>query len=167
MVFSWEARRLRELLEERGASNYEFKPLEVYMGRDGLCVVLLYRWVIRGFCPFFDVKTRRCIIHPEKPSSCRIYPLLVSVPNGELRISGACDWVERNKWIVERGDAVEKVMPEEVEAARRILADYVAAVQVLRDEGFVKTEDLSKCRVFRDFEELIAGEEHGEEEEGG
>ena len=168
VVFSWEARRLRELLEERGASSYEFKPLEVYVNKDGVCVVLLYRWVIRGFCPFYDVKSRRCTIHPEKPSSCRIYPLLVAVPGGEVRISGACEWVDRNRWIIERGELLEKVMPAEVEAARRIVADYVAAVQLLRDEGFAKTEDLSRCRVVRDFEDIVAeGGELGEEEEAG
>ncbi len=162
VVFSWEAARLRELLEDTGADNTEFEPYEVWR-RDGLCVVLLYRWVIRGFCPFYDVRSRTCRIHPEKPSSCRIYPLLLAVPTGELRISGACDWVERNMWIVKRGDLVEKVLPGEVAAARRLLADYVAAVQVLEEEGFVKVAGVEGCSEVIGFEEWVEGRGGGGE----
>ncbi len=167
IVFSWEARRLQELLEELGVDNVEFKPHEVYMDGDGRCVVLLYRWVIRGFCPFYDLRTRSCRIHPEKPGSCRIYPLLVAVPSGEVRVSGACEWVERNMWIVKRGDLLESVFPDEVAAARRILADYLAAVEMLEAEGFRRITEPSKCRVLISFEELVAGGGGGEEEEAG
>ncbi|WP_052296971.1 YkgJ family cysteine cluster protein [Pyrolobus fumarii] len=171
VVFSWEARRLEELLEEHGVpiENVELKPLEVYRDDKDRCVVLLYRWVIRGFCPFYDVASRGCRIHPEKPSACRMYPLLLEVPSGRLSVSGACKWIEENMWVTKRGDLLGKIFPSEIEIAKKVFADYVAAVQLLREEGFRKVNGIEGCREILDFEEFVAsaGDSRGEEKEGG
>jgi len=162
VLFSWEVSRILDLAEREGVSleNVEFKPLEVYRDpSNGRCVVLLYRMVVRGFCPFYDVKSRSCIIHPEKPSACRMYPLLLEVPSGRLSVSGACDWVERNMWITKRGDVLDRVFPREMSEARRVFADYMAVVKTLSERGFrEKLGGVEGCREIVEFEELL-GEE--------
>jgi len=55
-----------------------------------------FRWLIRGFCPFYNIRTRRCLIHDKKPLACRIYPLLLNIRTGDVHVSTACDWVIKN-----------------------------------------------------------------------
>lgn len=88
VVFPDEAERLRSLAPRVGAS-LEFKELKVN-GRK------MYRWLIRGYCPFYDEERKRCTIHEEKPLACKMYPLLYNPKTGEVIISRDCPWVRDN-----------------------------------------------------------------------
>ena len=85
VVFEDEVQRLRSL---RG--DLEFIPLG-----DGR-----YRWIIRGFCPFFDREEHRCRIHQIKPTSCKIYPLIL-MGDGSLAVSEECEWVKEHPEVKE------------------------------------------------------------------
>ncbi len=159
VLFSWEVSRILELAEREGVSleNVEFKPIEVYRdSSSGRCVVVLYRMVVRGFCPFYDLASRSCIIHYEKPSACRMFPLLLEVPSGRLSVSGVCDWVEKNMWITKKGELLDKVFPGEMSEAKRVFVDYAAVVQRLAELGFKeKLGGTEACREVIGFEELL------------
>ncbi len=76
----------------------------------------LYRWIIRGFCPFYDIRRRSCSIYPERPFACRMFPLLLNPESGELSVSRMCDWVEANFQGIINSDP-QKVFPEEISSA--------------------------------------------------
>lgn len=85
LVFEDEVRRLRRLAKDRGV-ELRFREVNV----NG---VRMYRWVILGYCPFYDKQTRGCAIHEVKPLSCKMYPLLYNPSTGEVLISKDCPWV--------------------------------------------------------------------------
>ncbi|MBP1448574.1 MAG: YkgJ family cysteine cluster protein [Thermoproteus sp.] len=88
-AFYDEVLRLRREAEKRGLS-LEFKELGEING------ARIYRWIIRGWCPFFDKISRRCTIHQEKPLACRMFPLVLDVKNGNVYLSENCLWVREN-----------------------------------------------------------------------
>lgn len=88
-VFPEEVARLKEEAKRRGLS-LEFKELGEVNG------VRIYRWVIKGWCPFFDKKTRKCSIHEKKPLACRMFPLVLDVKTGNIYLSENCLWVKQN-----------------------------------------------------------------------
>jgi len=90
LVFPWEK---RELLEIRG--DLSFKPYMVFEIAPEKYAVVLYRWIIRGKCPFLT-STGKCSIHDSKPLSCRIFPVLVGIDDNTLRVSLACAVIARN-----------------------------------------------------------------------
>ncbi len=59
-----------------------------------------YRWVIRGYCPFFDRGTKKCTIHDRKPTACRIYPIIL-MDDGNIALSEECEWVRRHPEVKE------------------------------------------------------------------
>jgi len=98
-------RRLKKIASRRGI-NLKFRKI-----KGGL-----YQWIIEGFCPFYDVKKRGCSIYDSRPSSCRIFPLLLNPVTGEVSVSLLCDWVMENfKKLRETGNPAE-VFPEEFKA---------------------------------------------------
>lgn len=99
-----EVRRLKELGRERGVK------LEFIKVSEGL-----YRWVIWGYCPFYDVTKRECTIYGERPLACRMFPLLINPQNGEVSVSRACDWVRANFKEIVKSNPWE-VFPEEMKA---------------------------------------------------
>ncbi|MFP3306648.1 MAG: YkgJ family cysteine cluster protein [Thermocladium sp.] len=88
IVFPDEAEKLRDLAAKVGAS-IKLKELRVNGAR-------MYRWIIDGYCPFYDRDKRICTIHNEKPLACRMYPLLYNPRTGEVIISRDCPWVNDN-----------------------------------------------------------------------
>jgi len=74
-----------------------------------------YLWIIDGFCPFYDVKKRRCLIHDEKPLSCKMFPLLLNIRTREVSASMLCDWVAKNINIIANLN-LKNVFPNEIEA---------------------------------------------------
>jgi len=105
VVFPWERRRLLSFRDD-----LVFKPYMVFEVRSGVYAVALYRWVLRGVCPFL-ASDGKCSIHERKPLSCKIFPLLVGIEDGTLRVSLACKLVSSN---LEKfsGDP-SKLFPEE------------------------------------------------------
>jgi len=90
LVFPWEK---RELLKIRG--DLSFKPYMVFEISREKYAVVLYRWIIRGRCPFLS-STGKCSIHESKPLSCRVFPLLVGIDDNTLRVSLACAVIAQN-----------------------------------------------------------------------
>ncbi|NPA85540.1 MAG: YkgJ family cysteine cluster protein [Crenarchaeota archaeon] len=82
----------------------------------------LYRWRIKGRCPFNDPRTGLCKIHEEKPLSCKMFPLNLVVKGREVRVevSRACPWV-REHWDEVLSRPPEEVFPKEWEALKAAL----------------------------------------------
>ncbi len=76
----------------------------------------LYRWVIKGYCPFYDIGRRKCKIYGERPLACKMFPLLINPENGEVSMSRACDWVTANFNEILK-DTPQHVFPSELDAA--------------------------------------------------
>ncbi|ABM81130.1 YkgJ family cysteine cluster protein [Hyperthermus butylicus] len=163
VVFPWEKRVLEDLAEEYSVA-VSFKPLQAYASTDGDCVVLLYRWLIKGFCPFFDTSTKRCRIHGVKPLACRMYPLLLEMPTGRLMVSRKCLWVEKAggkllEMLAAKPELIARVFPGEFQAATEVLVEWHSIMRFLREKGFepVAVEELnSRCRRIYDIDEYIA-----------
>ena len=158
VVFPWERRLLEELAEERGV-GLRFEPLEVYADGRGRCAVALYRWAIRGFCPFYRLATLSCSIHDVKPLACRMYPLLVNVETGEIVVSTKCDWVERNMEGLKRlrGDVqtLLKVFPAEGRAAVEAYVAYRELVKALKELGLKRIDGTAGCREVYDADDYV------------
>lgn len=91
LIFPWEKR----VLEENTDIELYFTPEVVYqIGRDSYLVVL-YRWIIKGYCPFLT-KDGYCSIHDLKPASCKMFPLIYGWGDSSLRLSINCKWVLDN-----------------------------------------------------------------------
>ncbi len=148
-VFPWEKRLLEEIGEERGIA-LSFEPLQVFRDSEGRCVVTLYRWIIDGYCPFYDNGAKRCSIHGQKPLACRVYPLLVEMPSGRLMLSGKCDWVKRQgrrlvALLEARPDLIPRVFPSEFEAARDILVEFSSMLRFIEEKGLRRVKGLEEC----------------------
>jgi len=105
VVLEEEVEVLKREAEEIGA-KLEFEPIGSYNG------VRLYKWIIRGWCPFYKGK---CTIHEKKPLACRIYPLVLNLKTGEIYLSEKCLWVKVN------GPKPLDYFPAEKEAAKKLL----------------------------------------------
>jgi len=90
IVFDFEREKLLDKAKELNC-HLEFKEV----GRLGGHVV--YRMIVRGFCPFFSLSDRSCRIHEVKPLSCKMYPLLLDVRDMKVMLSLLCEWVRRYK----------------------------------------------------------------------
>ncbi len=102
----------KERLERLGVK--EFKLIKV--GR-----LRLYRWIIKGRCPFNDPETGLCKIHAVKPLACKMFPLLLNPVTGEVSISQACSWVRAHLEEIKDKDPRE-VFPKEWEAVLKAFA---------------------------------------------
>lgn len=114
-----EVNRLRNLAKKYNV-NVTFKKIND----------IFYMWVINGFCPFYDVKERRCLIHNEKPLSCKIFPLLLNIKTREISASMMCDWVAKNIKVITNLN-LQEVFPDEVKA----LIELYKRIVVLRGGG--------------------------------
>jgi Fe-S-cluster containining protein len=88
-VFHEEVLRLKEEASRRGV-ELSFKELGEFNG------VRIYRWIVRGWCPFFDKKSRKCTIHDKKPLACKMFPLILDLNTGNIYLSENCIWVKQN-----------------------------------------------------------------------
>ena len=158
-VFPWEKRLLEELAENLGVS-LEFKPLQVYMDDKRSCIVTLYRWIIQGYCPFYDREKHRCRIHRDKPYACKMYPLLLEMPSGKLMLSGKCDWVANNKRVAEQlsrnVNLIPRVFPNEFEAAKNAFIEFSSIAEYVEKKGLKPVTDLKTCATIMDIDEYIA-----------
>lgn len=105
---------------------HEALHLRVLAKRMGVGVALepldggLVRWVVGDVCPFYDASNRSCLIHEEKPFSCRMFPLVVDIAGMRLLVSLYCSWVRAHISELENLDPRE-VFPNEVEALGEML----------------------------------------------
>ncbi len=88
-----------------------------------------YRVIVSGFCPFYDVASRACRIHEEKPLSCRMFPLIVNLSSLEVASSLMCPWVYANKGVLGElgGESLEQAFPEEFKALREVVRVYLVS----------------------------------------
>lgn len=162
MLFPWEKRSIEDLLEDK-EENIRFEPLEVWRNNEGVCVVILYRWVIKGFCPFYDITIKRCRIHEMKPLACQMFPLLVEVPSGRVMISGKCLWTKKNQKLLgelKTPEVIARVFPSEFSAAIAVLQQYASILEAVKEEGLVRVNDFSSCKLFIDVDSYMVGD-HG------
>ncbi len=91
----------------------------------------MYRWLIRGYCPFYDRENKICTIHSVKPLACKMYPLLYNPNTGEVLISKECKWVSDT---LSYGENVGlENFPEEVRALEESLTRlYKVRVRIHR-----------------------------------
>ncbi|HIP66343.1 MAG TPA: YkgJ family cysteine cluster protein [Pyrodictium sp.] len=160
VLFPWEKRVIEDLLED-GETNTSFEPLEVWRDSKGVCIVTLYRWVIRGFCPFYDIVMRRCKIHEMKPLACQMFPLLVEVPSGKVMISSKCLWTKKNQKLLKelrRPEVIAHVFPSEFTAAVTVLQQYNSILEAVREEKLVRVNDFSSCKLFVDVDSYMVGD---------
>jgi len=85
ILFEEELTRVKTLAKNR---DFEIRYRELSING-----VRVYRWLIKGYCPFYDKEGRACTIHSMKPLSCKMYPLLYNPNTGEVLISRECRWV--------------------------------------------------------------------------
>ncbi len=153
-LFPWEKRLLEKILPTSlSKRNNVFKPIDVFE-KDKTCAVVLYRFAITGFCPFYDTRRGKCTIHPVKPLSCRIYPIFIDLTKNRLLLSSKCKWVLNNSReiteIAKRGEKgsgsriVSLIMPREYAAARKVILTYNAVVERLVRDGFKRISDWDK-----------------------
>ncbi len=159
-VFPWERRELEDLAEKLNVGKLCFEPLEAYIDGNGVCAVTVYRWLIKGFCPFYRLASSKCIIHDVKPLACRMYPLILNVETGEVMVSIKCDWVEQYmeqlKSLSGDVETLLKVFPKEGEAAIEALILYREMVKALEELGLKKVSDLASCRELIDADDYVA-----------
>lgn len=106
-VFYDELIKLREEASRRGLA-LEFRELGEFNG------VRIYRWVLRGWCPFFDKKSRKCTIHDKKPLACKMFPLVLDLKSSNIYLSENCLWVKEN------GPRPLDDFPREKEALKKV-----------------------------------------------
>ncbi|RLG84871.1 MAG: YkgJ family cysteine cluster protein [Thermoprotei archaeon] len=115
IVLEWEVNKLRTLAELKGLRD-ELVFERVAEG--------LYRWVINGYCPFYDVERKACTIHSDKPLTCTMYPLLLNVKTLEISVSLSCKWVRKYfDELKDLGDEVPNIFPEEFKALVTLLRE--------------------------------------------
>lgn len=158
-MFYWEKRLLEEIAEKLHIS-LQFEPFLVFKDEDSKCVIALYRFVVKGYCPFFNRQTKLCSIHDQKPLACKMYPLLVEMPTARLLLSAGCEWVRRHQAIVtileKKPDLIAVVFPREFEAAKIVLTEFRAIDDIVKEKNLVRVSDLGGCREVYDFDEYIA-----------
>ncbi len=112
ILFEDELTRIRALARSRGF-DIKYRELSI----NGM---KMYRWLIRGYCPFYDKGSRSCTIHAVKPLACRMYPLLYNPNTGEVLISKECRWVSD---AINSGEEVGLgSFPDEAEALEEALS---------------------------------------------
>jgi len=161
-VLPWEKRQLEDIAASRGV-ELEFKPLQIYINDNGICIVTLYRWIIRGYCPFLDQETSKCTIHEVKPLSCRMYPLILELPTGKLMVSSKCKWVaeagkELMRKLAENPELIPRVFPQEFEAAVEAFIELKSIYDYVKSKKMkpLNPQDLHECREVIDIDEYIA-----------
>ncbi len=147
LVFPWEKRLLERLAAKKGVGSLEFRPYAGYVS-GGKAYVLLYKWVIRGKCPFLD--GYKCLIHEEKPLACKMYPLIIGWGDNTLRVSGSCPWVRENIEFIRTNDP-RRVFPEELPHALKAFAILTSMDAAAKNKGWMKRVGGELA----DYEELI------------
>ncbi len=144
-------------------------PHEVYYYKilaEHLCVRLefmqlesgLYKWVIKGYCPFYDYSTRSCRIHSEKPLACRMFPLLLDISENKLMVSSQCNWVKKCSQVIiniSSEEDIVKLFSSEYEALRELIKILYSSKSVIavivRSNSLKKQLDIirEKCTIIK------------------
>lgn len=116
---------------------YYYKVLAKYLGVKLEFIQLesgLYKWVIKGHCPFYEHSTRTCKIHSEKPLACRMFPLLLDISEKKLMVSSLCSWVKKCLQVVTSINSEEdivKLFPSEYGALRELVKILYSSESVI------------------------------------
>ncbi len=167
-VFPWEKRVLEAEAKKRGISGllrtgFSFEPLIVYH-KNNVCAVLLYRMKIEGFCPFFDIATRSCIIHERKPLACKLFPLFAEVNTGRVSVSLKCKWVNLNKELLGRlsntnsikaHSLLRRIFPSEYFTLMEVIELFTFLRESLDKKGFKPLHENDVCNRFIDADIIV------------
>ncbi|RUM46701.1 MAG: hypothetical protein DSY37_04650 [Hyperthermus sp.] len=159
-VFPWEKRLLEEY-SEGNAARLAFKPILVYRDGEGNCVIVLYRWLINGYCPFYDRGTGKCKIHDSKPLACRMYPLILELPSGRLLASQKCEWVRRQgsrllHMLSKHPELIPRVFPSEFKAVREVFTEINNISRFLEERGMQRVDSVDSCNKVFDVDDYMA-----------
>ncbi len=153
IVFPWE---MKKLLEKR--NDLLFKPYIVYRVRGNNYTVLLYRWIIKGKCPFLG-DNGLCIINEDKPNACKMFPLIIGIDDNTLRVSNACPYVEE---LIKEYEAINPaiVFPNEYPVALETymlikLVDEIASINDWEKIIIKNEEMIGSDWNYIELEELI------------
>ncbi len=156
-VFPWEKRFLEKKAGDLGL-RLSFKPDLVYYDpfREKY-VVLLYRWVIGGRCPFN--RGSRCIIHGEHPYACRMYPLIISYGDRTLRLGLQCNWVKRYFDRIREGISPDKVFPNEFSYAVKAFTYISLMIEEAKRYGWrqVNVDEVGDDAELVDYDVYVEG----------
>ncbi len=158
-LFPWEKRRIEETLKKGAMTSHKFEPILIYGSEDGVCVVVLYRWLIKGFCPFFNLREKVCTIHDDKPLACRMYPLLLDITGHKLSISLSCDWIRAKKDVIRTSfnniNKIKEVFPTEFQAALEVLSYIENVKRFIKGAGLIQKSSMAGCRRVYDIDEYM------------
>ena len=134
VVYPWEKRVLEKYARSRGF-ELVFKPFLVYT-KSNDAVVVLYKWIINGYCPFYDRNSRSCTIYEDRPFACRMYPLILGLKDNTLRLSTTCKWVLDNLGDKQIPIDPSKVFPYEYSVAVKNFVRLKYLTNILESLGF-------------------------------
>ncbi len=135
VVYPWEKRVLEKLaLTHAGGAKLSFKPYLSFSSKDKL-VVVLYKWIIEGYCPFYDKDNRACRIYEDRPFSCKMYPLILGLKDNTLRLSTTCKWVQENMKEPVQPIDPSKVFPYEYDVAVKNFVRLKYIIQIMSSMG--------------------------------
>ena len=136
IIFPYEREIIRNKAEElKIKDSITFKPYEVYRVNsddEELYVVVAYKWLIKGYCPFYDRNSKLCRIHSIKPLSCKMYPLILNVTCNTIHVSEACNWVRENLDYVLSANPMN-VFQEEIKALLEAYVLFLNYINTLKD----------------------------------
>ncbi len=122
----------------------------------------LYKWIIHGYCPFYDERAKSCRIHLEKPFACRMFPLLMDIASGRVVASQQCTWIKKCESsisnIANNPEKLVEVFPEETIALAELIEIFYNTDSVIAIAATTKTIDnvlvklSEKCSILKHIE---------------
>lgn len=149
MIFEWERAALEKVAKEKNC-DFKIEAGQVdYDAKSNTRIITTFAFKAK-FCPY--LKDKRCSIHPERPSYCKAYPLLVemhekkfnlkllSCPNAEipkLENPEKLDWTNEDHYLTNYyrcyGDIFLQAL--ELEIFRH---NYLEIMEGLQENGLVE-----------------------------
>jgi len=130
LVFYWEKKELEAIAQRRG---YELSFDEFLVVDDGTGgFTYIYRWIIRGQCPFLEGVN--CTIHEKKPLACRMFPLIVEIPQNRVYLSLRCRWVRKNIEML-KSERLPYIF-DELEIAAKVIGMISEFLKIARENGW-------------------------------
>ncbi len=130
LIFYWEVETLRNKARSVGAS-IDIEPYLSVEDAEGI-FTYIYRWKIQGRCPF--LLNGKCIIHEDKPLSCRIFPLIADIESSRIYVSGRCRWVREHKELISPSSIPEVF--DEFELAVKIIGMVSKFIEISKNNGW-------------------------------
>ncbi|GAB4305462.1 MAG: hypothetical protein Kow0069_01270 [Promethearchaeota archaeon] len=147
-IFPEETDRLIEIAKERGIALHVVEDLVFPDVKRQKILVVTYRIMFDNpakTCPFYDHDLPGCAVHPDRPASCRAYPLAIKTEDAftsKVEIGSFCTWTQKYREELERLQAkdLQAVFGGLVSNARALLArnnEIRVRIRVLQQRGVI------------------------------